>query len=196
MRWLASFGKKLKDHHGSRLNTRRARPCLEDLESRVVLYSASGNLWPSPQLITISFMPDGTNVNGQTSNLMSKFNSQFGSTSTWENLILQAAQLWAQQTNINFAVVPDNGSPDGSGNYQQGDPGIWRHPHRRLQLQQLRAGPGLHAAPGEQLLDRRRHRLQHRTGLQERQHIRPHDGRRPTRSATPWGCCTAASPAP
>jgi Matrixin len=124
MPWLALFGKKLQDRHGSRSNARRARPCLEDLESRVVLYTASGNAWPAPQLITISFMPDGTSVAGQSSNLMSKFNSAFGSTSTWENLILQAAQLWAQKTNINFAVVPDNGSPDGSGNYQQGDPGF------------------------------------------------------------------------
>jgi len=124
MRWLASYGKKTKDHHGSRLNTRRTRPCLEDLESRVVLYSTSGNLWPSPQLITISFMPDGTNINGHTSNLNSTFNADFGSTSTWENLILQAAQLWAQQTNINLSLVSDNGSAAGSGNYQQGDPNM------------------------------------------------------------------------
>jgi hypothetical protein len=117
-------GTKRKVRHGSRSNERRRCPLLEDLESRVVLYSASGNAWPSPQLITISFMPDGTNINGYSSNLMSKFNSAFGSTSTWENLIVQAAQLWAQQTNINFAVVPDNGSPAGSGNYQQGDPNM------------------------------------------------------------------------
>ena len=32
----------------------------EDLESRLVLYAVSGNAWPSPELVTISFQPDGT----------------------------------------------------------------------------------------------------------------------------------------
>ncbi len=32
--------------------------------------------------------------------------------------------MWAQQTNINFVVVPDNGAPVGSGVDQQGDPGF------------------------------------------------------------------------
>lgn len=124
MRWLSSFDKKVKNHLGGRSHIRRARPVLEDLESRVVLYSASGNLWPAAQLITISFVPDGTNLGGKASNLFSTFNSRFGSASTWENIILQAAQSWAQQTNINFAMVPDNGAAMGSGSYQQGDPGF------------------------------------------------------------------------
>src|SRR6516164_5842402 len=105
-------------------NTLRFRPNLESLESRVVPYSASGNAWPNPQLVTISFMPDGTNLGGTTSNLFSVFNQKFGSASTWQNQILKAAQVWAQQTNLNFAVVSDNGSASGSGNYQQGDPGV------------------------------------------------------------------------
>ncbi len=42
----------------------------------------------------------------------------------WENVILQAAQVWAQQTNINFAVVPDDGAPAGSGPDEQGNPGF------------------------------------------------------------------------
>jgi hypothetical protein len=99
-------------------------PGLEGLESRIVLYSASGNLWPNPQLITISFMPDGTNLGGGvTSNLISTFNSK-ASLAGWENIILQAAQTWAQQTNINFAVVPDDGAPEGSGADEQGSPGF------------------------------------------------------------------------
>jgi hypothetical protein len=76
------------------------RPTLEGLESRIVLYSASGNLWPSPQLITISFMPDGTNLGGgETSNLQSTFNGK-SSLGNWENVILQAAQTWAQQEEV------------------------------------------------------------------------------------------------
>ena len=40
-----------------------------------------------------------------------------------QNLFLKAAQLWAQQTNINFSLVSDNAADWGTGNYQQGDPG-------------------------------------------------------------------------
>src|SRR5262245_47317240 len=94
---------------------------LEVLESRVALYSASGNAWPQAQLITISFVPDGTNVNGYSSNLFATFNAKFGSASAWQNQILKAAQQWAQQTNINFALKADSGAPSGSGSTQQGD---------------------------------------------------------------------------
>jgi hypothetical protein len=107
----------------------RFRPCLEALESRLVPYNLSGDAWPHPQLITLSFMPDGTILgsNGQgyiTSNLFSAWNAHFGSAPAWQNQILKAAQTWAQQANINFAVVPDDGAAAGAGNYQQGDPGM------------------------------------------------------------------------
>jgi hypothetical protein len=98
------------------------RPHLEELEARVVPYSTSGNLWPHAQLVTISFVPDGTNLNGYSSNLISSFNSRYGSPAAWQNVILRAAQVWAQQTNLNFALVCDNGGSTGSGSYQQGDP--------------------------------------------------------------------------
>ena len=42
----------------------------------------------------------------------------------WENVILQAAQTWAQETNINFAVVPDDGAAAGSGADEEGNPGF------------------------------------------------------------------------
>jgi hypothetical protein len=102
---------------------KRTRPlALESLESRLVAYSASGNMWPNPQLITISFMPDGTNLGGMGSNLFSTFNSNPKLNGQWQNIILKAAQVWAQQTNINFEVVPDDGAPFGSGADEQGDP--------------------------------------------------------------------------
>jgi hypothetical protein len=97
---------------------------LEALESRTVPYAVSGGAWPSPQLVTISFVPDGTDEGGPTSNLFATFNARFGSATTWENVILKAAQTWASYTNLNFAVVSDNGTPSGGGNYQQGDPGM------------------------------------------------------------------------
>jgi hypothetical protein len=103
------------------------QPRLECLETRIVPYNNTGNAWPNPQVVTISFVPDGTvvgsNTHGQiTSNLQSTFNNRFGSSSTWQNIVLQAAQSYAQQTNINFAVIPDSGAQTGSGSYQQGDP--------------------------------------------------------------------------
>jgi methionine-rich copper-binding protein CopC len=108
---------------GSRRRRHRTSPALEQLQSRLVLYSASGNAWPNPQLITISFMPDGTNVGGgETSNLFSSFNNNPSLAGKWQDIILEAAQTWAQETNINFAVVPDDGSPEGSGPDEQGDP--------------------------------------------------------------------------
>jgi hypothetical protein len=96
-----------------------------------VPYAVSGNAWPHPNLVTISFVPDGTIVMGGVgqyyySNMYASLdaNRYFGSPTAWQNQILKAAQAWAQVTNINFAVVPDNGAPYGSGNYQQGDPGM------------------------------------------------------------------------
>ncbi|HMC89754.1 MAG TPA: matrixin family metalloprotease, partial [Gemmataceae bacterium] len=98
---------------------------LEALESRIVPYSLSGDAWPVPKLITLSFVPDGTDLGGVSSNLFAVFNAHRGwTTSTWENQILKAAQQWAAQTNINFAVISDNGVGVGGGLYQQGDPAM------------------------------------------------------------------------
>jgi hypothetical protein len=92
-------------------------------------YAATGYAWPHPQLVTLSFVPDGTVLalgnGGQiTSNLFESFGKIPGVTSPtqWQNIILKAAQSWAAQTNVNFAVVPDDGSAAGSGSYQQGAP--------------------------------------------------------------------------
>lgn len=128
--WFSALFRRLKLVRRSPRSTRFARRNLslraapERLEQRLLLFATSGNAWPAPSLITISFMPDGTNINGYSSNLVSTFNTKFGSAATWQNQILKAAQQWAQQTNINFAVVSDNGTATGSGSNQQGDPGF------------------------------------------------------------------------
>jgi Matrixin len=102
-----------------------SRPYLEALESRIVPYALSGGAWPYPVRVTISFVPDGTQTSANTeSNLFATFNARFGSPSVWQNIILKAAQVWAQQTNINFSLVSDNGTPEGQGAYQQGDPNM------------------------------------------------------------------------
>jgi hypothetical protein len=102
---------------------------MEELESRLVLYSASGNAWANPALVTVSFVPDGTVLgynNGSpiTSNLIATFNARFGNAAAWQSTILKAAEAWAAQTNLNFSVVADAGTATGSGNDQQGDPGM------------------------------------------------------------------------
>jgi len=97
---------------------------VEDLESRLVLYAATGNAWPTPDVITISFEPDGTNLGGVSSNLNAAFNAQPALNGVWQQEILRAAQVWSQATNINFVVVGDSGAAIGSGLYQQGSPTI------------------------------------------------------------------------
>ena len=70
---------------------RRPRLFLEELESRLVPASITGNAWPNPQLITLSFVPDGTLISSgtggsYTSDLFAKLNSHRGwTTQTWEN---------------------------------------------------------------------------------------------------------------
>jgi hypothetical protein len=119
-RW---FEKRRADRSSKRPQSRRSQPGLEALESRVVLYSATGNAWMNPAVITISFMPDGTSLGGASSNLVSTFNSNPYLVNRWQNQVLKGAQVWAQQTNINFVVVPDDGAPSGGGSNQEGDPG-------------------------------------------------------------------------
>jgi hypothetical protein len=120
MRLLSTFRRHRKPA-SPRKN--RARLRVEQLETRVVPYTTSGNAWPHPNLVTLSLVPDGTNLGGVTSNLLSTFDAKWSRT-TWENQVLLAAQVWAQQTGLNFTVINDNGGAIGSGSYQQGDPNM------------------------------------------------------------------------
>jgi hypothetical protein len=101
----------------------KARLAVETLEMRVIPYATTGNAWPHPNLVTISFVPDGTNLGGVSSSLFATFNAKW-STTVWENQILRAAQVWAQRSNLNFTVATDSGAATGSGSYEQGDPTI------------------------------------------------------------------------
>jgi hypothetical protein len=95
------------------------------IQTSITARAAGSNAWTHPELITISFVPDGTvmTAGGVTSNLFATFNNKW-STAIWESAILTAAQTWAQQANVNFEVVSDNGTKAGQGAYQQGDPGM------------------------------------------------------------------------
>ena len=119
---LARLGFARRSAARAPLARRRARPRLEGLEDRFVPYAVSGDAWPNPQLVTISFIPDGTNLGGVTSDLFAAFDARFGAPATWENVILKAAQSWAAVANVNFTVIPDSGADSGTGPDQQGDP--------------------------------------------------------------------------
>ncbi len=65
-------------------------------------------------------MPDGTRVQGQSSQLFSKLDSQLGA-GHWETAILDAFQTWAENSNINVGQVADGGQPEGIAGPAQGD---------------------------------------------------------------------------
>jgi hypothetical protein len=92
---------------------------LERLEDRDLL-ATWGMAWPTPQHITVSFVPDGTVVGSAPSNLFQTLNSQ-AATSVWETTILQALKTWAANTNISIALVNDGGQPLGTSGLIQGD---------------------------------------------------------------------------
>lgn len=104
-----------------RLRSRALQPAVEGLEDRKLLSSANGGHWYYPIRITYSFMPDGTNIGGVSSNLYQKFNT-IASTSTWQNQFRKAAAIWQQVAGFNIVEVPDNGAPVGGIGNQQNDP--------------------------------------------------------------------------
>ncbi len=76
MNWFRRLKTKTEGGRRGRAPSRRARLELQPLESRVVLYSATGNAWPNPATITISFMPDGTDMGGVQSNMSASIQQQ------------------------------------------------------------------------------------------------------------------------
>src|SRR5208282_1962707 len=100
---------------------RSARPLLENLEDRLLLYSTYGGPWVYGSRITYSFMPDGTSVGGTPSALFQTMNAKFP-TATWELQFQKAAAVWQAVANINLAQVSDNGSPESCNGDQQDDP--------------------------------------------------------------------------
>ncbi len=100
---------------------RSLRPVLEGLEDRMLLYAVTGDHFSMGSRITWSIMPDGTNLGGIPSNFVSTMNQKFGA-GNWINSINDAFAQWEAVANVNFAQVPDDGAPFGSGTYQQGSP--------------------------------------------------------------------------
>src|SRR5271166_6272803 len=99
---------------------RSARPLLENLEDRLLLYNTYGGTWVYGSRITYSFMPDGTNVGGISSVLFQTLDAKF-SQATWELQFKKAAAVWQAVANINLSQVSDNGSPEATNGDQQDD---------------------------------------------------------------------------
>ncbi len=110
---------------------RRRRLIVECLEDRTVP-ATYGIAWPNPGQLTLSFVPDGTLVNGSPSVLFQTLNAQEmaqnskltsqQATQLWETAILRGFQTWAVNANINIGLVPDDGAPLGTAGAPQGDP--------------------------------------------------------------------------
>jgi hypothetical protein len=98
----------------------RSRLLLEVLEDRCVP-ATFHNPWPDATHITLSFVPDGTDIGGQHSNLFQALNS-IEPTAVWQHDILRAFQTWASVANISVGLVSDDGSPMGTAGRAQSDP--------------------------------------------------------------------------
>ena len=108
----------MKSEKPSRKRRRMALP--EYLEPRLPL-SADGVLWGADARLTLSFAPDGTTVDGQSSQLFAKFDT-LAPTDQWQNAILKGFQNWAQHTNSDIGLVADDGSEFGIAGSRHNDP--------------------------------------------------------------------------
>jgi hypothetical protein len=94
---------------------------VEQLEARVVR-SVFGLPWMDPTHLTLSFAPDGTMIEGVPSVLFQTLDSEFPTSTSWQDIIVQAFQTWATQTNVSIGLHSDNGAPFGVAGLSQGDP--------------------------------------------------------------------------
>ena len=83
------------------MSRKRTRLSLERLEDRQLL-TAWGVPWPGQ--LTVSFVPDGTQVGA----LQSAAPATVGAVA-WKSEILRALQTWAANANINIGLVADGG---------------------------------------------------------------------------------------
>src|SRR5437016_3531160 len=87
----------------------------EQLEDR--LTPTWGVPWFDGTALTLSFVPDGTNISGTASNL----DAQLGSQTGWKREVLRAYQTWAVEANLNVGLVADGGQPMGVAGAPQDD---------------------------------------------------------------------------
>lgn len=76
--------------------------------------------WPNHN-ISLSFVPDGTLIDGVPSNLSALMAGNGVAESVWKTEFVHAAQTWLQAANLSVGFVEDNGAPIGSPGFSQGD---------------------------------------------------------------------------
>lgn len=100
---------------------RHAKPTIEGLEDRKLLYATLGGSFAYGSRITYSFAPDGTNIGGIPSALYSTMAAKGVTTAQWQGAMQKAATAWEAASNVNLVLVPDDGSSFGSAGNQQSD---------------------------------------------------------------------------
>src|SRR5688572_25221819 len=93
---------------------------VEALEDRSVP-AVFGAPWPDAGHLTLSLLPDGTDTAGGDSSLYALLDAAYPR-EVWQRELLLAFQTWAEQANINIALVDDSGDPLGADGVVQGDP--------------------------------------------------------------------------
>ena len=100
---------------------RRTHLSVEPLEGREVP-AQFGIPWANGTSLTVSFAPDGADVDGRANELAALMARSGLAPAVWQREILEAFQAWARQADLNFGVVSDDGSPLGAAGNMQADP--------------------------------------------------------------------------
>ena len=114
------FRRETKRSNRERKPSARWRPRGEHLEARYLL-DGGGLVWNDTSQLTLSFVPDGTDIGGESSALFEQFDD-VASSRQWKDTILQAFQTWAVHTQVNVGVVNDAGFPMGTPGPRTEDP--------------------------------------------------------------------------
>src|SRR5262245_17287954 len=71
--------------------------------------------------ISLSFVPDGTPIDGVPSNLSALMAGQGLAEDVWKTEFVHAAQTWLQAADLSIGFVDDNGAAVGAPGFSQGD---------------------------------------------------------------------------
>ncbi len=69
--------------------------------------------------LTYSFVPDGTSIEGDPSELFARMNEMFGTPQVWQGLFAQVFERWSEVTGNSYEMVSDDGAAWG-----QNSPGV------------------------------------------------------------------------
>lgn len=101
------------------MKTKQRPLTLEHLQRRD-LFTVDSLAWDEAGSLRLSFVPDGTLVGDQVSNLDSVM-SQSPAGTAWRDSVVKAFQIWSQYAAINVGVVSDSGAPIGTAGPTRGD---------------------------------------------------------------------------